>query len=195
MSVSGGVVLRTSLEAVVSSRCDDKRARAEGEEDGVVEQRVVVLTSEAQVDHPWPSAGRFDDALDRRALVEDAERARVPDAQYGLGVDADDPDAVVGGRHDRADLGAVVLVLVAEGLRVEDGRVRAAGELGMAHVDARVDDGHGLSRAGGVHTVGPDGAAPPLLGNERVGRGLEPPRGREHAVRPAQLDDAGPAQL
>src|SRR5207244_3162574 len=99
------------------------RARPEREPDRVVEQRVVVLTAEAEIDYAGPAPGRLVDPLDRSALVEKAEGARIPHTQDGVGVDPDDPDAVVRRRDDGADRGPVVLVLVGGRLRVERRRV------------------------------------------------------------------------
>ena len=48
--------------------------------DGLLQQRVVVLSPEAQVDHAGSEARGLDDSLDRLALVEEAKRTRVPDA-------------------------------------------------------------------------------------------------------------------
>ena len=80
---------------LVAGGGDDERARAERDRIAVLEQRIVVLAAEAEVDDAGPAAGGLDDALDRGALVEEAERARVPDAEHRLRIDADDPDAVV----------------------------------------------------------------------------------------------------
>ena len=192
--VGGREVLRAAVETVVAGGRDDERARAEREEDGLLQKRIVVLAAEAEVDHSGAAARSFDDALDRRALVEDAEGARVPDVQEGLRVDADGADAVVGCGDDGRDLGAVVLVLVARGLRVEDSRVRAARELGMAHVDSRVDDRDGFARARRLDAVGADRGPPPLLRDERVGRRLGLRGALDHPVRPDQPDDSGRAE-
>src|SRR5439155_988930 len=88
-------VRRVAAERVVAGCGHDERARPEREPDRVVEQRVVVLTAEAEIDYAGPAPGRLVDPLDRSALVEKAEGARIPHTQDGVGVDPDDPDAVV----------------------------------------------------------------------------------------------------
>ena len=188
--VGGGEVLRASFEAIIPRGRDHDRPRAEREEDGVVEQRIVVLAAEAEVDNPGTTAGGLDDALNRCALVEDAEGTRIPDAQDGVRVDADDADAVVGRGQHGGDLRAMVLVVAACGLRVEDGRVRPAGEFGMAHVDARIDHGHRHTWTRRIHAVGAHPAAPPLQRDERIARlGLN--RRLQRPIRPAEADVTG----
>jgi hypothetical protein len=95
VGIAAGISLRAPLEALVAGRRDDERARPEREHDGVLEQRVLVLAAEAEVDHAGPS--RAASAMPWIA----APSLRIPnglashDAQHRVGIDADDPDAVV----------------------------------------------------------------------------------------------------
>jgi hypothetical protein len=89
--------------------------------------------------------------------------AGIPHAQVGLRIDAHDADAVLRRGGDGAHCRAVVLaVRLVEPLLVEDGRVRAARELGMRHVEPRVDHRQRLAGPRRRHAVGADLRPPPL---------------------------------
>ena len=163
---------RASVLAAVAGRGDDERALGEGDGDHRVQQRVPEVRAEAEVDDALPGGDRRVQALDDVAGGDPvSERARVPDLEIRLRIDADDPEAVRRRRGGRGDGRAVLVGLGGRGLRVQRGRRRPVRELLVREVDAGVDDRQRLARAGRLGSVEPDKGGPPLQAvEERTGR-------------------------
>ena len=163
----------------------DARALRDG--DHPVDERVPDLGAEAEVDDARPEVDRRVEAADDVARGDsDPGRARVPEVEVRLRIDADDAQAVPRRRCDRRDRRAVLLVLAGRALPVERGRERAARELLVREVDAGVDDRQRLARTGRDRAVRVDERDPPIGSLGR--RGLQR---RERLVGRDLGDEAG----
>ena len=164
-----GVRERIAFFELVAGGGDRDRAATEREHDRLRHEEALLGAPEAEVDHAAPGQRSLGDPLDHRGLVDRVRRARVEGPQDGLWVHADDPDPVHGRADHGAHSGAVLFALADDRLLVEHGRVRPADELGVRHVEARVDHGHGQARPRRDDRVGADLRDPPLRRDERVG--------------------------
>ena len=189
MRVARGVLDRAALLALVPGCDDDQRAGAEGGHHRLFLLEDPALAPQAEVDHPAPVVDRGQDPLDLVADGEVGARARVPEAQDGLRVDADDPDAVRRRGRNRRDRGSVPFLAPAVVLGVERRRVRAVGELGMRDVEPGVDDRQRHSRTRRVELVCADRRNPPLVRHERVCVLVRRAQQMELAVRRHRADE------
>ena len=134
--------------AAVARGSYDQRPGADRDGDHRVEHRVSLLGAEAEVDD---AASALDDRVEALDDVAGGDavsgRARIPDLERSLRIDAEQAERVDGCRRDRGNRRAVLLELAGGGLGVQGGRPRPSRELLVRHVDAGVDDGQRLARA------------------------------------------------
>ena len=145
VAVVGGRV-KDDAGPVVAGRGDDDGSLVVGVLTGVLEERVVGVAAQAEVDDVGALVRRPDDAVDDPAVEAVAVLIGDLDRQDpAVPGDAGDADGVVRVRRgDAGDVGAVpvvvgrVVVIVGE---VAAGGDHLAGEVGMGHIDARIEDG------------------------------------------------------
>ena len=127
----GRVGGRAALLPAVPGGGDHERAVRERGQDRVLLHRQPVGATKAEVDHAGTVGDSRREPSDLVAHGEHATRARVPDLQLRLRVDADNADAVRRRPDNRGGRGPVQLLGIGrrDCLRVERGRLRPRGEL------------------------------------------------------------------
>ena len=165
---------------VVAGCGDDERALANRLEDRLLDHELVLVGAEAEVDDLGTAVRRRQDSLHDLARLERGALplGGIPGAEYRLGIDADETEAVVRRRDEGPDRGSVLAADSLGLLRIQRLRIGAAEELRVRDVDAGIDDRHGPPGGRRREGVDADRGAPPLGRNERVGEVVDRQRAR-----------------
>ena len=169
---AGGERQRAAGLTVVSRRSDDEHALADRRLDRLLDRagtdrsapRLRLITP-----GPWLAAASTPATMSLVMSAVPCTERGIPRLEERLGVDADRADVVGGCADERCDGGAVDTAERRRLLRVEGDDARAAGELRVCHIDARVDDRDRLAGAGRGEPGDADRRPPPLGVDEGIG--------------------------